>query len=179
MITVLKSKTTFFNGTRYKYIPLTSKTLSRYWGYQLFEVLNMSIKGERHWNVRAVLLRTPEAVQSHQAFASFQILLSPCCQKWHGCKVGLFISSVAHSLLSMLLSLSCFIPSLHLCVFWMAFSLLSFFHALPFCVSLCPPQWVQWSGGPVYLMQCAIATLPSRAGDGRGDLAVSEVAEAG
>lgn len=27
-------------------------------------------------------------------------------------------------------------------------------------------------------MQCAIATLPSRAGEGRGDLAVSEVAAA-
>lgn len=45
-------------------------------------------------------------------------------------------------------------------------------------VSLCPPQRVQWSGGPVHLMQCAIATLPSRAGDGGSDLAVSEVAEA-
>lgn len=38
-------------------------------------------------------------------------------------------------------------------------------------------QWIQRSGGPVHLLQRAIATLPPRAGEGRSDVAVSEVAE--
>lgn len=72
-------------------------------------------------------------------------------------------------------SIRCLHSSVYACAASLTLSLPPILsHSLP----LCPPQRVQWSGGPVHLMQCAIATLPSRAGDGRSYLAVSEVAEA-
>lgn len=44
------------------------------------------------------------------------------------------------------------------------------------CYLLCF-QWIQWSGGPVHLLQRATATLPSRARKGRSHMVVSKVAE--
>lgn len=122
-------------------------------------------KGEGHWDVWTVLLWTSEAVQSDQAFASFKILLPPFCKKWHGCKVG-----AVRELDDFLVYVTvCVILCVHLCAHM--------------CLSLSPSyvfslQRFQWGGGPVHLMQRAIATLPTRAGEGRGDLALSQVAEA-
>lgn len=39
-------------------------------------------------------------------------------------------------------------------------------------------QRLQRGGGPVHLVQRAVAALPARAGEGRGDLALPQVAEA-
>lgn len=145
-------------------------------------------EGEGRWGFWTVLLWTSEAVQSEQALAGFKILLPPFSKKWHGCKVGITAAEKAPwCLLPYLLSvfMSSSVPffvstCVNVCVCMCVSNCLSCLsHSLPRSVSLslCPLQRVQWSGGPVHLMQCAIATLPSRAGDGRGDVAVSEVAE--
>lgn len=106
--------------------------------------------GEGHGHVWTVLLWTSEAVQSDQALTSFKIRLPPCSKERHGCEVCPFPE---------LLDFSCDDDDDD--------DLSSPMHA-PSCF-----QWIQRSGGPVHLLQRAIATLPPRAGEGRSDVAVS------
>lgn len=91
------------------------------------------------------------------------IFFSLCCPCWN-------ISHMVPSLFSNFVLPFLSRITVPICMSMCMSHSVSLSHPLLLYVSFCPPQRVQWSGGPVYLMQCAIATLPSRAGDGGSDL---------